>query len=137
MRGVMESQVTETTVPKVVSYILFDWLTKRMNVAKADVTLTMPTKAMFLSQYPPLQFKSQEVILGRHYSLELHKEPYVYWMKELSVTWLPHLDAQAPPDSFLTTITNKVVPHPTGFYRVISEVSEDHEYLVRLQIIRV
>lgn len=139
------AQSDDTTVAKVLSYIVFDWLTKHMDInCHADaVDVPQGPKPIFLYQRlppPPLQFKSTEVIQKRHYSLELEKEPYFYWMKELNVKWLPQLDVAnaktTPPEVFPTILTNVVAPHATGFYRVVTEVSEEYECLVRLQITR-
>ena len=118
-------------------YILLDWLTQRMNELYVPHTMTI-FKAVFISYHKPQLYCSEEVIDGRHYKMQLRKVPLVYLLEELTVTWQPELDVIQPPPYIPTVIAqDNDVSHPTGFYQVISHVSEDGQYLVKMKLTRV
>lgn len=114
------------TAVKVVTYILFEWLVMRMKVAE------IIPRSIF-----PLQFKSIEIIMNRHYYLEFSRDPFTYWLQVLNIRWLPHLDKRNPPECIPLLLCDKVVGHGSGFYRVITESCPDYEYLIRFHMCRV
>lgn len=123
----------ESNVAKVLNYILLDWLNRHMEFdCRADA---VGPQQLFHWQQRSLHFKCVEVIHDRHYELELVKEPRVFLMKKLTVRWLPHRDKESP-NFFPTIVSNKDVDHSSGFYKVVSEVAEDYQYLVSLEITR-
>lgn len=123
----------DSNVAKVVSYVLFDWLTRHMQFdCRADA---VGMHQLFHWQQRPLRFKCVEVIHNRHYELEFEKEPIVFLMKKLTVRWLPLRDKESPL-FFPTIISDKDVEQFSGFYKVVSEVAEDFQYLVSLEITR-
>lgn len=121
-------------VVKVLSYIVFDWFIKYMDInCYVDVVdVLQGLKFIFLYQrlfLLLLQFKSMEVIQKCYYLLEFEKEFYFYWMKEFNVKWLLQLDVVNVKimlfEVFFIIFINVVVFYVMGFYCVVMEVLEE------------
>lgn len=92
------------------------------------------------STEPPLYFMSTELIDGRHFCLQLHKEPLTNLLNKFTVTWLSHKDGEIPPlGVVITNVTN--VGKGGVMYRchlqTIKHVPGVLEYFFSLQVTRI
>lgn len=132
---------------KVLHYIISVWLAKRM-VVYPEVVSTQPPgtrpRLLFHAQRPQLHYNSTEYIMGSLYSFELKKLPNVYWLERLTVEKI------LPPASQISgtscadhanpgppvVAVDKIVNHPSGFYRCTIVMTQESESLMKLEFIR-